>query len=119
MSMVRVNKAQGRPMKWIYGVLCVLGIVLPYWQFVPWLMLHGLDAGALVREAAQLRIGAFAWLDVLVSGIALIVFIRHEGQRLAMRRTWMPIVGTLLVGVSLGLPLFLLMREGRLLNTER
>lgn len=28
-----------------------------------------------------------------------------------MQRLWMPVAGTLVVGVSLGLPLFLLLRE--------
>jgi hypothetical protein len=28
-----------------------------------------------------------------------------------MKRIWLPVLGTLTVGVSLGLPLFLLMRE--------
>jgi len=34
-----------------------------------------------------------------------------EGRRLAMSRLWGPIAANLLVGVSLGLPLFLYMRE--------
>ncbi len=48
---------------------------------------HGLDLPLLVRQAAQFRVGAFAWL---------------------------PVVGTCTVGVSLGLSLFLLLREIRL-----
>ncbi len=38
-------------------------------------------------------------------------FVLAEGRRLNMKQLWAPVVGTLLVGVSIGLPLFLLMRE--------
>jgi hypothetical protein len=37
-----------------------------------------------------------------------------DGRRLGMSGLWAPIVGNLVVGVSLGLPLFLLMREVQL-----
>lgn len=101
-------------MKYFYGILCILGTVLPYWQFLPWLAAHGLDVPLMIQEAAQMRISAFAWLDVLVSAIVLLGFIVYEGRRLTMKTVWLPILGTVAVGVSLGLPLFLLMREQQL-----
>ena len=53
-------------------------------------------------------------MDVVVSAFALAVLVRAEGRRLHMRRRWLPIAAVLLVGVSLGLPLFLYMRESAL-----
>jgi hypothetical protein len=53
-------------------------------------------------------------MDVLVSAVALIAFIRGEGTRLKMHQLWLPIVSVFLVGVSLGLPLFLYIREREL-----
>jgi len=75
---------------------------------------NGLDLPLLIRQAAQLRVGAFAWLDVLVSALVLLGFMISEGRRLQLRHVWLPVVGTCTVGVSLGLPLFLLLREIRL-----
>lgn len=98
-------------MKMFYIVLCALGLVLPYSQFIPWVVEHGIDLSALFLEIANSRISAFAWLDVLVSAIALIGFILAEGTRQGIRYLWIPILATFSVGVSLGLPLFLLMRE--------
>lgn len=98
-------------MKKFYGALCVLGIVLPYWQFVTWIAENGLAVETLVAEAFSSRISAFAWLDVIVSAVVLLGFILHEGSRNKMKRLWLPILGTCIVGVSLGLPLFLLLRE--------
>lgn len=53
-------------------------------------------------------------MDVLVSAIVLIGFILFEGNRKGMSLLWLQIVGTLVVGVSLGLPLFLFLRERHL-----
>src|SRR5450755_4309557 len=96
--------------KTIYLVLCLLGLLLPYWQFIPWVLAHGLNLSLFVRELFVNRISAFFGMDVLVSAVVLIVFMRVEGRRLSMRRRWLPVLATLLVGVSLGLPLFLYMR---------
>jgi hypothetical protein len=92
--------------RYVYLVLCVVGVVLPYWQFMPWFLDHGLDIPLFVQQLFANRIGAFFGLDVLVSSVVLWIFVFVEGGRLGMRRLWIPVIGTLLVGVSLGLPLF-------------
>ena len=104
--------------KTLYVIFCVLGILLPYSQFVPWVVAHhGVPLGILLRELFANRISAFFGMDVLVSAVVLISFIQREGQRLGVRHLWMPIVGTLTVGVSLGFPLFLYLRESVLDGT--
>ena len=98
----------------VYLALCFLGLLLPYWKLVPWLIDHGLNLTLLCQELFATRIGAFFGLDVVVSAIVLFVNIATEGRRLAMSLLWLPIVATVLVGVSLGLPLFLYLRQRRL-----
>ncbi len=95
----------------VYLILCVLGFVIPYSQFVPWLLGHGLNIGLFFRELFANRTSAFFAMDVIVSAIVLICFIQTEGKRLRMRLLWLPIIGTLLVGVSFGFPLFLFQRQ--------
>ena len=56
----------------------------------------------------------FFGLDVIVSAVVLWVFVGSEGRRLGVRGLWAPVAASLLVGVSLGLPLFLYLRERRL-----
>lgn len=97
-------------MQVIYIILCLVGAALPLAQFVPWLSAHGLNIALLVQQATSSHIPAFAWADVLVAGVVVVVFILAEGRRLAMRRLWLPL-SSLLVGPSLALPLFLLLRE--------
>ncbi len=96
----------------VYLLLCVLGIVLPYSQFIPWLLENGLHLGLIFRQLFANRIGGFFGLDVLVSSVVLVGFIRTEGRRLGVRKLWLPILGLLTVGVSCALPLFLYLREG-------
>jgi hypothetical protein len=100
--------------KTIYLVLCFVGTLLPYWQFVPWVLQHGMNLSLFVRELFVNRIGAFFGMDVLVSAVVLIVFMRFESGGLNIRRRWLPVLGVLTVGVSLGLPMFLYMRELRM-----
>jgi hypothetical protein len=94
-----------------YLGLCVLGIVLPYGQLIPFFREHGPDGRLFVEELFATRIGAFFGMDVVVSAVVLFVFVAAEGLRLGMRHLWAPIAAVLTVGVSLGLPLFLYMRE--------
>jgi hypothetical protein len=94
-----------------YLLFCVLGIVLPYSQFLPWLLENGFHLKLFVQQLFANRIGGFFVMDVLVSAVVLVFFIRREGQRLGVRQLWLPIAGILTVGVSLGMPLFLYLRE--------
>jgi len=102
----------------LYLFLCVLGIVLPYSQFIPWILENGLHLGLLIRQLFANRISGFFGLDVLVSSVVVVGFIRTEGHRLGVRRLWLPILGLFTVGVSCALPLFLYLREGALEGRE-
>jgi len=97
--------------KTLYLALCFVGIMVPYWPFLPWLFQHGLNPGLFARELFANRIAAFFAMDVVVSAVVLLAFSRIEGARLGMRRRWLVVVALLTVGVSLGFPLFLYMRE--------
>jgi Terpene cyclase DEP1 len=97
--------------KTLYFVLCLIGLLLPYSQLVPWVLQHGLNLPLFVRELFANRIGAFFGMDVIVSAVALLVFTRIESTRLGIRRRWLVVIAVLTVGVSLALPLFLYLRE--------
>ena len=45
-------------------------------------------------EILASRMSLFAWVDVLVSAVVLIAFIRHEGRRASIPGLWVPIAGT-------------------------
>lgn len=98
-------------MKWTYAALCILGVAVPYYFFVPYVLAHGLDVGAILRDLFVNPVSSFFAADVIVSTVALWAFIVYERRRRPVRWWWLPIVASLLVGVSLALPLFLLLRQ--------
>jgi hypothetical protein len=102
------------PMRRLYLALCVLGLLVPNSAFWFWLSAHGLDPRLFVRDLFANGVSAFFGLDVILSAVVLIAFVIVEGERLGLRRRWLPIVATCLVGVSLGLPLFLYQRQTHL-----
>lgn len=101
-------------LKVVFLVLCVLGTLLPLSQFIPWVVENGLDMPLFFQELFSTKIGGFFGMDVIVSAVVLILFIFAEGKRLEMPNLWLPVVATFSVGVSLGLPLFLYMRQNQL-----
>ncbi|HKF23396.1 MAG TPA: DUF2834 domain-containing protein [Candidatus Angelobacter sp.] len=98
-------------LKTIYLGLCVLGAGLPYWQFLPWVAANGLHLRLFVQQLFANRIGGFFGMDVLVSSLVLLVFMRAESAKLGIRLRWLPVLALLTVGVSLAFPLFLYLRE--------
>ncbi|MDE0198924.1 MAG: DUF2834 domain-containing protein, partial [Caldilineaceae bacterium] len=97
--------------KHVYLFLCIVGTVLPYSQFLLWISENGLDVSLLFEQITSSRIAVFGWLDVFVSAVVLFVFIFADGVERRVAKLWLPVVGTLVVGVSLGLPLFLYLVE--------
>ncbi len=97
--------------KTIYLVLAVVGTLLPVAHFLPFLRDHGLDLRLFLEQLFATPVSGFFGLDVLVSTLVLWVFVAVEGARAHVKHRWAPIAGSLLVGVSLGFPLFLYLRE--------
>ena len=98
-------------MKIIYLILCLLGFVLPYSQFIPFILENGLELKLFFQELFANQISSFFAMDILVSSLVLWTFVFWEGSQLKMRNLWVYLVANLLIGVSFALPLFLLMRS--------
>lgn len=98
-------------MQSLYLAAAVVGTVVPVACFAPFLAAHGLDPPLFFRQLFQTNVSAFFGSDVIISAVVLCLFVYSEGRRRRMRRLWAYVLCTLLVGVSLGLPLFLYFRE--------
>jgi hypothetical protein len=98
--------------KYVYLGLFLLGVVVPYAAFLPWLMIHGgMDLDLFIYELFGNLISTFFAADVIVSAIVLWAFVVIEGKRAGVRHKWAPILASITIGVSAGLPLFLFLRE--------
>ncbi|HEX8474927.1 MAG TPA: DUF2834 domain-containing protein [Pyrinomonadaceae bacterium] len=103
-------------MQWLFLVAAILGAVLPLSYLIPFLAMHGLDIPLFFRQLFQNNISAFFGMDVFIAGLTLLLFVFVEGRRRGMKHLWVYVLCTLLVGGSLGLPLFLFFRERKLQN---
>ena len=95
----------------LYLGLCVAGTVLPLAQLMPFLREHGFAPRPFVEQLFANPVSGFFGLDVIVSSLVLWVLVFVEGKRAGVKHLWIPVAANLAVGVSLGLPLFLYMRE--------
>jgi hypothetical protein len=97
--------------KLIYIVLCVLGFAMPYYFLVRFVAEHGLRLSVLVNQTFANPLSAFFAADVLVSSVVSWAFIYRERRKRSIKLLWVCIIANVAVGVSLALPLFLLLRE--------
>ncbi len=101
-----------------YLVVSMLGILFPYGAFIPWLVSNGLDISLLLNHAMVNSISRFAWLDVVFAAVALLGFIIVDGHKNKVRHRYIAVLGTLCVGVSCGLPLYLYLKEKQSLDPQ-
>ena len=89
----------------VFLVMSVIGAAIPLFVFAPWLMERGVDLERFIRDVTENRAAGFVFADYIVSavvlGFASLVYLR-KGQAAIV------VAATLLIGVSLGLPLFFL-----------
>jgi hypothetical protein len=96
-----------------YLALALVGAILPYVLFIPWLATHGLDARLFVGQLFVTGPATIFAADVLFAALVFIFFAFAEGRRLGMGRLWLYPLVTLTIGLCCALPLFLAFRERR------
>lgn len=93
----------------IYFLLFIVGVVVPYYEFISFIFENGFDFKLLFDQLIATRISRFFAYDIIISAIVLLVFILNE--KTGVKNYWVPILATFTIGVSAGLPLFLYQRE--------
>jgi 2-polyprenyl-6-methoxyphenol hydroxylase-like FAD-dependent oxidoreductase len=91
--------------------LSTLGFVLPFALFGLFITENGFDPSGYFALWTNDVPSTQLLLDLAVAALAFFVWAAVEGPRAQIRRWWLCIPATLLVGLCFGLPLFLLMRE--------
>ncbi|PKF49796.1 DUF2834 domain-containing protein [Enterovibrio nigricans] len=98
-------------MPFLYLTIAIMGAIFPYAAFLPWVIENGVNPSQFLSELTQNPVSIFAWVDVVIAAIALIIFIITDGKRHQIRYRTLAIAGTLTIGVSFGLPFYLYLRE--------
>ncbi len=86
--------------------LAVLGTVMPYTVFMMWLVKEGFNISLFFNLILTNKVSLFAWLDVILSAITLIVLTYYYRHFLGRKNCTGIILLTLIFGVSCGLPFF-------------
>ncbi len=106
---------------WIYLALAVAGGILPWMANLEFIHQYGgvFDLGLFVRLANANPAAQSLSRDLLIGSTAVLLWIVVESRRLGMRGLWLVLLCTVTVAFACGAPLFLFLRERRLLELSR
>lgn len=97
--------------KKIYLLLAIIGIILPYTQFVPWTMENGFDLAMMMDLMFVNKIAAGIAIDALTAAFVLLVFMALESKRKPVKYWYIPVVGVFVFGLAFAMPAYLYLRE--------
>jgi hypothetical protein len=97
--------------KKIYLGLMIIGVILPYTQFVPWSMANGMDLGLMAKEMFANQIAAGIAIDALTAAVILMVFMALEQKRRPIKLWYLPVLGVFIFGLAFALPCYLYLLE--------
>lgn len=102
------TRSSGRHV-WVYAVLLALGTIIPLLRILPWLVDHGIDIELFIDELFANPVSSFFALDVIMAVITLVVLAFLDRELSSRQRVAVGLVS--LLGASVGLPAYLLLRE--------
>lgn len=100
-------------MKQLYLIAMIIGAALPLYFFTQHFAAHGFGLPAFVKAAFVNPVAAGATSDLLLSALLGLIVMGRDARRLGVRGFWLVVLGTVLIGFSFGLPLYLYLRETR------
>ena len=101
----------GGPMGRVYLLLAALGLLVPYYFFMSFLLEFGLDFELFFQQLFATPISIFFAVDLIITAIVFLFFSLNESRRVGIANWWVYLISTLLVGPSFSFPLFLYFRE--------
>jgi hypothetical protein len=102
-----------------YLFLSILGFVIPnYYVYLILVEQNGFDLNRFISDISLNASSRFILIDLGIAATTFMVFLLYESRRLKIKLWWIPFVGTFLVGVSFGFPIFMYLRELALENSK-
>ena len=105
---------------YIYLSLSVLGAILPTISNIKFFREYGpnFDITLFIKMANSNPASQSLSFDLLISATAVFIWILIEARRLKMKNIWIVILGTFTIAFAFSAPLFLFLRERRLIELE-
>ena len=109
-----------RTLQTIYLLFSLAGAILPTLANIDFMRQYGASFDVVkFIELANINPAAVSLSrDLLISSSCLIVWIFVESKRLEMKNIWIVFIGTFTISFAFSAPLFLFLRERRLMEIE-
>ena len=107
---------------WGYLVLALLGAILPWQANLEFMQASsdaGFDLSGFIRDANLTAASRSLSRDLIIGASAFTIWIATEGRRLQVKGWWVTLVLCITVSFACGGPVFLHLRERRLLQLEK
>ena len=95
----------------LLALLTLVGFLVPNAMVVVFFSEHGVELGRYLGNWFQTLPSAQLVADLAICCLAFIGWSAWDGPRSGVRRWWVTIPATLLVGICFAIPLYLLLRE--------
>ena len=108
-------------LRWLYLALAIAGAILPTLSNIDFAISYGpgFDIAKFISMANINPAAQSLSRDLFISASAVTIWIVSESKRLKMRNLWLVIISTFTIAFAFAAPLFLYLRELRLLEMER
>lgn len=100
-------------MKKFYFVAMIIGAAAPLYLFSQHFAARGFGLSDFVAAAFPNPAASGLVADLILSAALGLIVLGREARALGVRGFWAVALGTLLIGFSFGLPLYLYLRESR------
>ena len=107
---------------WGYLVLALLGAILPWQANLEFMQASsgaGFDLSGFIRDANITAASRSLSRDLIIGASAFTIWIATEGRRLQVKGWWVTLALCITVSFACGGPVFLHLRERRLLQLEK
>ena len=106
---------------WVYGLVALLALIGTWGNNFHYMTsgLSPLDMNILFwKETLANPASRSITVDIFFLSIPVTIWMMMEARRLQMRGIWFYLVGSLLIAVSMTVPLFMALRERKLASTQ-
>lgn len=98
-------------MRNVWLLLSILGAVVPYYYFMPFLLEYGLDIPRMLELLFANSVSRFFAVDLIISSIAFLLWSYSDSKKNNVSGWWFVLAANFTVGLSLALPLYFLRRS--------
>lgn len=103
---------------WIYLAFAIAGLIVP-WYFNLQFILYGdapFSVGRFLADGMATPLSSSITTDLFIGSTPVLIWMMVEGKRQKMKHLWVYFIFTFLIAFAFTCPLFLFMRERKLMN---